>query len=264
MAGLYDRVQSRGFPSTITAGLNGAGALDSQGHARAPQDLADSNPGQYSTLPGYEPDHVAELGGVPLLEGWFGLPGSGSNPDQTPRTHAAPGPGWAGSYDSPELLQVHENSVAIHSADFGALRPRITSPNSITQPEFDQWSSNEPGENVLEPVTGQLQFMGGRDDAQGYSLRNRYGFDAGHRQRTTLEAPVINTYLDPSERPFVIPQASGNFAPDDAVQGPQAPGQMRGAENLNATPQSSYAPPPDPELAPPGPPVGAPAVAGWW
>lgn len=264
MPGVYDRVQARGFPSSVVAGVNGAGALDSQGHARAPQDLADSNPDQYSTLPGFQADRVAELGGVPLLEGWFGLPGAGSNPDQTPQTHAAPGPGWAGSYDDPELLQVRLNSVEIHSVDFGALEPRITSPNGLAQPDVDQWSANEPGANVLEPVAGQLQYMGGRDDTQGYSLRNRYGFDAGHRQRNTFEAPVINTYLDPSERPFVIPQASGNFAPTDAVQGPQVAGQMRGAENLNATPQSSYTPPPDPELAPPGPPAGGPASIGWW
>lgn len=263
MAGLYDRVQSRGFPSTVTAGMGGAGALDSQGHPRPPQHLAELEHGATSTLPGFEPDPVAELG-VPLLEGWFGLPGGGSNPDQTPRTHAAPGPGWAGSYDDPELWQVRQNSVAIHSADFGALEPRITSPGGLTQPEFDQWQANDPGENVLEPVTGQLQFMGGRDTTQGYSKRNRYGFDAGHRQRTTFAAPVVNTYLDPSERPFVIPQASGNFAPTDAVQGPNPIGYMRGAENLNATPQSAYTPPPDPEVAPPGPAAGGPAVAGWW
>lgn len=263
MPGLYDRVQARGFPSTVTAGVNGAGALDSQGHARPPQDLTASNPDQYSTLPGFEADRVAELG-VPLLDGWFGLPGGGSNPDQTPQTHAAPGPGWAGSYDDPELWQVRLNSVAIHSADFGALGPRITSPNGLAQPDVDQWQSNDAGENVLEPVSGQLQYMGGRDDTQGYSLRNRYGFDAAHRQRNTFEAPVVNTYLDPSERPFVIPQASGSFAPSDAVQGPQAAGFMRAADNLNATPQSSYTPPPDPQVAPPGPPAGGPASVGWW
>lgn len=262
MAGLYDRVQSRGFPSTVTAGATGAGALESQGSALAPQDLADSDPSQYSTLPGFQPDPVADLT-TPILDGWWGLPGEVVNPDQTPRTHAAPGPGWAGSYDSPELLQVHENSVALHSVDFGALEPRITSPNGIAQPDIDQWSANTPGESVQSPAEGQLRAWGGRDDVQGYTLRNRYGFDAGHRQRNTYGAEVVNTYLDPAERPFVIPQASGNFAPTDAVQGPDPVGYMRGAENINATSPSSYAPPPDTDLAA-APPVGAPAAAGWW
>lgn len=260
MAGLYDRVQSRGFPSSVSAGQHGAGALDSQGHARSPQVLTDSNPDQYSTLPGFQPDHVSPLG-PPLLEGWWGLPG-GSNPDQTPQTHAAPGPGWAGSYDDPELWQVHDNSVQIHSVDFGAREPRITSPNGIAQPDTDQWSSNDPGDSVQDPVSGQLRYMGGRDDRQGYTLRNRYGFDAGHRQRTTLSAPVVNAFIDPAERPFVIPQASGNFTPTDAVQGPNPVGYMRGAENVNSTPPSSYAPSPDTELA--APPAGGPAIAGWW
>jgi hypothetical protein len=261
VAGLYARVQSRGFHSGLVDGQTGAGALDSQGHAQAPQYLGDSNPDQYSTLPGYQPDHVAQLG-PPILEGWFGLPG-GINPDRTPRTHAAPGPGWAGSYDDPELWQVHENSVAIHSVDFGAREPRITSPNGLAQPHVDQWSANEPGESVQSPATGQLRAWGGRDDVQGYGLRNRFGFDAGHRQRTTLSAPVVNAYVDPAERPFVVPEASGNFTPTDAVQGPDPVGFMRGAENLNSVPPSSYAPPPDTSLAA-APPVGGPAMAGWW
>jgi hypothetical protein len=262
--GLYDRVSARGFPSAVAAGQTGAGALESQGSAAPPQDLTNSNPAQYSTLPGYQPDPVAELGGVPLLEGRWGMTGAGDNPDQTPRTHAAPGPGWAGSYDDPELWQVHENSVTIHSADFGALAPRIHSPNGLAQPDVDQWSANEAGESVLEPVSGQLQFMGGRDRIQGYNLSNRYGFDAGHRQRTTLSAPVVNAFVDSAERPFIVPQASGSFAPTDSVQGPPVPGFMRGAENLNATAQSAYVPPVDPELAPAGPPAGAPASLGWW
>jgi hypothetical protein len=262
--GLYDRVSARGFPSAVADGQTGAGALESQGSAAPPQDLTDSNTAQYSTLPGFAPDHVAELGGFPLLEGRWGMSGAGTNPDQTPRTHAAPSPGWAGSYDDPELWQVRENSVAIHAADFGALEPRITSPGGLNQPEFDQWQANEPGESVQSPATGQLRAWGGRDDLQGYSLRNRYGFDAGHRQRTTLSAPVINAFVDSAERPFIVPQAAGSFAPTDAVQGPDPVGYMRGAENLNATPQSGYAPPPDAEVAPAGPAAGGAASAGWW
>jgi hypothetical protein len=263
--GLYQRVANRGFHSAVADGLTGAGALDAQGNPLPPQDLTDSNPAQYSTLPGFDPTPVADLS-LPLLEGIWGMPGSGWNPDQTPRTHAAPFPGWAGSQDDPELLTVHENSVAIHSVDFGALEPRITSPNGLAQPHIDQWRANEPGENVLEPVSGQLQYMGGRDDAQGYSLRNRYGFDAGHRDRITLSNPVVNSYLDPSERPFVVPQVTGSFRPTDAVQGPNPTADFRDAGNLNSTEPTSYVPPSDPvgqlAAAPGGAgPVGA---AGWW
>ncbi|HEV2256833.1 MAG TPA: hypothetical protein VGS06_27175 [Streptosporangiaceae bacterium] len=260
---VYQRVISRGFHSAVADGVTGAGALDSQGRPLPPQTLGQTQAGATSTLPGYQPDPVAPVAVVPLESIW-GLAGSGTSPDQTPRTHAAPGPGWAGSYDSPELLQVRENSVVIHSADFGALEPRITSPNGLAQPATDQWADNNTGESAQDPVTGQLRYMGGRDTIQGYSLRNRYGFDGGHRARTTLSAPVINTYLDPAERPFVVPQLTGSFLPSDTVQGPQAPGNFRSADNINATPPTAYAPPPDPvtQLSPP--PAGGPVSHGWW
>jgi hypothetical protein len=261
--GLYQRVISRGFHSAVADGVTGAGALDSQGRPLAPQTLGITETGLTSTLPGYEPDPVAALA-VPLLESTWGLSGAGTNPDQTPRTHAAPFPGWAGSYSDPELLQVHENSVVIHSADFGALEGRITSPNGLAQSPMDQWSDNNTGESVQDPVSGQLRYMGGRDTIQGYSLRNRYGFDGGHRQRTTLGNPVIVAYLDPAERPFVVPQLTGSFLPSDRVQGPQATGNMRAADNLNVTPPSSYTPPPDPVTEVAAPPTGGPASTGWW
>lgn len=262
-SGVYQRVQARGFPSAVADGLTGAGALDSQGSALSPQDLTLSDPSAYTTLPGYLPEEPAGVD-VPLLEGIWGISGAGWNPDQTPRTHAAPWPGWAGSYDDPELLTVHENSARIHAADFGALAPRMHSPGAQAEPpEVDQWSSNDPGQTVLQPLDGQIRAMGGNDAVQGYDLRNRYGFDAGHRERTTLAAPVVVAYLDPAERPFIVPQASGAFTPTDAIWGPDPSGTYLDAGNVNATPQTSYTPPPDPEVSPSAP-AGAPAAAGWW
>jgi len=262
VAGLYDRVQSRGFPSSVADGLTGAGALESQGGPMPPQDLTGQDPIWYSTLPGYLPEPAAGVN-VPMLEGTWGISGAGWLPDQTPRTHAAPGPGWAGSYDDPELLTVHENSAAIHSVDFGALASRTQSPRSINEPDVDQWSSNSAGEVPLDPVSGQLRAMGGYDRVQGYDLSNEYGFDAGHRERTTLSAPVVNAYLDPAERPFIVPQASGSFTPTDAIWGPDPDGTFLDAGDVNATAPSPYSPPPEPELAAAAP-SGGPAAAGWW
>ena len=260
--GLYARVEARGFPSSVAAGLTGSGALESQGSARPPQDLTLSDPSAYTTLPGMLPEPVAGVD-IPLLEGTWGISGAGSNPDQTPRTHAAPSPGWAGSYSDPELLTVRENSSLIHSADFGALAPRMSSPAATAEPELDIWSSNNAGENVLDPVRGQLRAMGGRDTTQGYDLRNRYGFDAGHRERITITDPQPMAYLDPAERPFVVPQASGAFTPTDAVWGPDPAGTYLDAGNINATPPTSYQAPPEPPLAPAAP-AGGPAAPGWW
>lgn len=262
MAGLYDRVQSRGFPSSVVAGQTGAGALESQGSALDPQDLTLSDPSAYTTLPGYEPEPVAGLD-IPLLEGTWGISGAGTNPDRTPRTHAAPSPGWAGSYDDPELLTVRENSARIHSVDFGALAPRMHSSAAIAEPELDIWSSNDPGENVLQPLSGQIRAMGGYDTTQGYDLRNRYGFDAGHRERLTASDPQPMSYLDPAERPFVVPQASGSFTPTDAYWGPEPYATYLDAGNLNATDPTAYQVPAAPTTAP-APPSGGPVGAGWW
>jgi hypothetical protein len=273
MAGLYDRVASRGFPSPgVVDGQTGAGALDSQGHPVDPShgDMSLYPGGGSQTLPEYDLEGAAAPVGVPVLDGTFGLPGGSlEDIDVTPRTHAAPGPGWAGSYaPSADLDQLHENSADIHSADFGALanRRRIEDAQDESHMEWETWRSNDPGESVQVPLEGAARSIGRQGDAvQGYDLRNRYGFDAGHRERTRPVTHQPMAYLDPSERPFIVPQPSGSFTPDDAVQGPGGWYSIRAAENINATPPTAYEPPPEPptSLAAAGPAGGA-ANAGWW
>lgn len=276
--GLYGRLQSRGFPSSAVAGQTGAGARESQGHPADPiHGQAAAAAGQWSTLPGFQPEPPPGPA-VELLEGTWGLPGQVYEPDQTPgygpgelRTHAAPVPGWAGSYDDPELAVVHDNSVEIHSVDFGALDKRRRSPSSSPEPNYDQWRSNDPGSSNLEHVGGQLRFMGGYDADQGYGGgadgpggTNSYGFGAGHRERTTPTDPQPMVYLDPAERIFVVPQGSGTFVPTDAVQGPEPYGTFLDAPSVNYTPPTAYSPPPEPDTLP-GPQSGAAASsAGWW
>ncbi len=105
--------------------------------------------------------------------------------------------------------------------------------------------------------------MGGRDTTQGYDLRNQHGFDAGHRTRIVATDPQPMAYLDPAERPFIVPQTAGRFVPADAVQGPVPDGQFRDAGDINTTPPSSYEPPPEPATLT-VPQAGGPAAAGWW
>lgn len=272
MAGLYDRVASRGFPSPgVEAGQTGAGALDSQGHPVDPShgDRTMFPGGGSQTLHEFDLEGPAPVG-VPVLDGSFGLPGGSVDQlDATPRTHAAPFPGWAGSYaPSPDLDQLHENSADIHAEDFGAManRQRIEDATDEANTTWETWESNDPGESVQVPLEGAARSIGRQGDAvQGYDLRNRYGFDAGHRQRTRPVTSQPMAYLDPSERPFVVPQPSGSFTPDDAVQGPGGWYSLRAAENLNATPPTAYEPPPEPptSLATAAPAGGA-ANAGWW
>lgn len=261
--GLYGRVAARGLNSPVAAGLTGAGALDSQGHPVDPAHGQNtSSDTAQQTLTGFQSE-APPPPAVDVLEGHWGLPGSPQPPDATPGSHAAPFPGRAGSYAwSDDLDAMHENSARIHAVDFGALA-RHTSLQGVPEPQLDQWSSNVAGENVLEPVHGQLQAMGGYDRTQGYSLSNRYGFDAGHRSRTVATDPQPMFYLDPAERPFLSPQAGRTFIPTDPVQGPAPEGTFLDAGNVNPTPPTDYAPPAQPDTLP-AQLAGAAPSAGWW
>ena len=267
MAGLYQRVAGRGFPSSVADGLTGAGALDAQGHPVDPAH-GQNPPNTYQqTLTGYQPDTPAPVE-VQVLEGAWGIPGTLVAPDETPRTHAAPQPRWAGSYESGNELDImHGNSALIHSADFGALSRHTRVEGEMQEgdaPQWNRWTSNDPGQAVGQvPLSGVQRVLGGRDAVQGYDLRNRYGFDAGHRERITDSTPQPFSYLDPAERAFIVPQASGVFTPDDVIQGPEPWAGGWDAGDVNPTPPTNYEPPPEPVVLP-AQLAGAPVAAGWW
>lgn len=263
--GLYGRVQARGFPSMVAVGLTGAGALESQGSTVDPAHGQTSNPpGQFTTTPGFAPEGPSAAPAVPLLPMAFGLSG-GMNPDHTPRTHAGPVPGWAGSYGpSEDLNNMHINSAEIHAEDFGALRGHVEVHGAPVEPAYSvEGPYNYVGDSNLQPLDGQIRAMGGYDTTQGYDLRNRFGFDGGHRQRIVDSTPQPMYYLDPGERIQVWPQGSGNYTPSDAPQGPGVWASGWDARAVNATPPSNYTPPPDPSLAQTEL-RGAPVSAGWW
>jgi hypothetical protein len=223
------------------------------------------------------------------------LSGSISEPDQTPGPeywrpadvngnnqggiglwpHASPGlfTGWAGSDRNPseELATMHVNSVTLHADDpANHVAQRRLSRDAIDESQL-HWETethaNDPGEAVgLVQLEGPARSIGRQGDAvQGYDLRNRFGFDAGHRGRIRPVAHVINAYLDPGERPAIWPQAAGSFTPTDAVQGPEPWASFRSGESVNYTPPTNYVAPVDPETTiQPGAQAAAPVTSGWW
>lgn len=260
MAGLYNRMAARGFPTSVAAGQTGVASLADQGGTVNPAHGQDVPAVNVSTIPGFPADTVAPITTV-LLEGTWGLSG-GVDLDRTPETHAAPVPGWAGSYaPSDDLVTMHENSARIHAADFGDLAPRIE--GHMVEGTWDIVSSNNPGESVQQPIRGQLQAMGLSDDVQGYGLRNGYGFDAGHRTRIMNTTPQPMAFLDPAERLFIVPQASGSFTPTDDRVGPGDWWSGWDGTSVNATDPQPYTPPIEPSTNT-SPLVGAPASSGWF
>src|SRR4029077_4271779 len=205
---LNDRVAGRGYPSAVIVGETGEASLEAQGgpaKAVHGENVTTLAPSQVQT--GFQPDTVADVPPYTVLEGAWGLPGSLADVNATPLSHAAPMPGRAGSYaPSDDLDAMHERSQVIHAQDFGSLERHNRNPGEA-QPNFTIWGRTDtPGENVLQTVRGPLQAMGGYDDAQGYSLRTRYGLDAGHRSRLTESNPQPMVFIDSSERPRIVPQ----------------------------------------------------------
>lgn len=261
MPSLYERVGARGYASGVVAGETGEASLQATQAVRRPDHTGIDFRRSSTTLIGFDPE------GPPppdyeIIEGAMGLPGELLDPLTSPgygpgytRTHAAPMPGWAGSYGDAEALEtLHENSREIHSADFG-MPDHLRRVDDVPRLPVDHWSANDPGGHTNQaPLTGPQRSMGylSKDAIQGYDRRNRYGFDAGHRWRDSTPGyqdktggqPLI--YIDPAERPFIVPQAQGSFVPDDAVQGPEPWVSDLHAANVNYTDPSAYATPPEP------------------
>lgn len=262
--GLYSRVASRGFNNNVTDGYTGAAALADSGGPQNPRHASNTYTGQdRQTLTGFTADPPAELAaGSVILEGAWGTPGA-IDQDRTPRTHAAPAPVWAGSYSGDELAPVREWSADLHAFNPDgnpvARRYRVERP----EPAVERLYTESEGDSLLQKATGQLRAHGGYDVDQGYGTVNGYGFGGGHRDRIMNHDGIVMAYLDPAERPFVVPQPSGTFHTTDAVNGPQPEGNFLDAGNINATPPTPYTPPADPATATAAP-AGAAASAGWW
>lgn len=267
MAGLYGRVQARGFPVPAaysdSADAVAAAALDSQGGTADPAH-GDRRPGASpSTLTGFQlegPGHVADFG----IRGDIQGPGNAIDPDQTPgygpgtfRTHAGPVPGWAGSYqDHAALAELHDNSREIHAANFGGrlLQDFLPgqSPGDVVLP-MDPSRAEDYGDSNQAPLTGAQRVLGGRDAVQGYGGGGSgpggvdgYGYAAVKATRLGVTGNVVNAYLDPAERPFLVAQAGGNYIPTDAVSGPEPWASLMAADGVVYNDPSAYTAPAEP------------------
>jgi hypothetical protein len=285
MPALSQRVASRGYASGVIAGRENVTGEKAYEAIRRPDQSPIDFRTSASTLTGFQPEGVPPLG-IEVLEGTWGLPGTLTDDLSSPgygpgtvRSHAAPMPGWAGGYsnfrvdNSAELEDLHANSREIHAADFGmpARLGHVLADNVAHQPA-DHWTSNDPGGHTNQaPLSGAQRSMGylSKDAIQGYDRANGHGFGAGHRDRTSYPGPQDKThgqpmiYIDPAERPFIVPQAQSSFTPTDAVQGPEPWMSDLHAENLAWHDPSAYAAPYEPATL--QAPLGSEAVAsaGW-
>jgi hypothetical protein len=279
---LYGRVQARGFP--VPAAYSQSPEAVSAAALAAHGGTADPAHGQNpwgpppSTLRGFQPEGAAPPG-VEVL-GDIPGPGSPSDPDQSPgygpgtfRTHAAPWPGWAGSYaPSDDLDILHANSRSIHAADFGGRKlsqfQGDASGNGADYLPMNPSGTEDYGASSQAPLSGAARVLGGLDSVQGYGGGghgpggvNANGFSAVKARHQNITGNVVNAYLDPADRPFYVPQGSGSYIPTDAVSGPEPFSSFIAADGLSYNAPSPYQPSPEPETL--GQPLPAATAWGW-
>ncbi|HWG26103.1 hypothetical protein [Actinospica sp.] len=265
-SGLAARTAARGFPApgyaSDSAEAVAAAALASQGGWADPAHGEISYGPSPSTLHGFA---LEGPGDVTLdIAGDRPGPGEMHDPDQTPgygpgtyRTHAAPVPGWAGSYhDFGALDELHQNSRSIHSVNFGGSLLQDYGPGQSpggTELPMDPSGTEDYGYSNQPPLTGAQRVLGGKDAVQGYGGGgsgpggvNGDGYGSVRANHKNVSGNVVNAYLDPAERPFIVPQAAGTFVPTDAVTGPEPFSSFIAADGNAYSDPSAYAAPPDP------------------
>lgn len=197
------RAAQRGFPVFNFAGQTGQGAL--------PDSTAPPQVVGLPTAPWTDPnnDPASVPAALPAPQGYvlsqplWGLPAAG-NPDNTPRTHAAP-------FADPAQLAVGDDN-GTHAPVFNgpAVRQPVTSPTMLQGRVGGQGSSAD----TLQPLTGQIRSMGGYDAVQGYG-----GGGPGPGGVNTPQGPATDqqtfggyTYHDlmvsAAEVPFLVPEAT--------------------------------------------------------
>lgn len=266
-SGLAGRVAARGFPSpgyaSDSAEAVGAAALASQGGTADPAHGEITYGTSPSTLHGFALEGPGPVG-VEIAGDRPG-PGEMFDPNQSPgygpgtfRSHAGPVPGWAGSYqDSAALSEMHQNSREIHGVNFGGPLLQDYGPGQSpggTEHLMDPSGTEDYGASNQAPLSGAQRVLGGRDGVQGYGGGgsgpggvNGNGYGSVRANHPNASGNVINAYLDPAERPFVVPQAGGTYIPTDAVTGPEPFASFRAADGNAYNDPSAYSPAPDPQ-----------------
>lgn len=262
---LYARATSRGFPVFDTAGQSGQGALQDSTLPRGAAAAAAGNPPSPSWAnpnndPGSVPAQLPPPEAYALLGGvLWGLPGA-PNPDDTPRTHAAP-------FADPAQLAAGDDD-GTHGPVFTGVAVRHT-PGAVTAMAESRTGGQGSSADTLQPLHGQIRVMGGRDAVQGYGGGGPGpgGVNIPQGPATDQQAFGGYTYhnlpVNAAEVPFLVPD-SGQFI----ASAPELPSYMPVYDGPTASVLAQASASPDlPAQGPAitGPQPGLPAyAASFW
>lgn len=155
---LQARVAARGFPVYDTGGQTGQGALQDSTAPPAAAGLPDTAWTDPNQDPGSVPAMLPAPQEYQLGLSLWGLPAAG-NPDDTPRTHAAP-------FADPAQLAIGDDD-GTHAPVFDGVAVR----NDVgTLAGMRQGRAGGQGStaDTLQPLAGQIRSQGGYDAVQGY------------------------------------------------------------------------------------------------
>lgn len=220
---VYARVAARGFPVANISGQSGQGAL--QDSTAPPQVVGQPNASwsDPNADPGYEQTAMPTPEEYQLGLSLWGLGGE-INPDNTPRTHAAP-------IADPTLPigEYYAEADATHADEFtGTL---LTNPGSGQSWVGDSYEmqyerSLIPGsdQTLQASVPDQLKSLNGFDAVQGF------GGGGDGPGGTNADMPLMYqdaefpgpegnpVFISPAEVPFIVPSAD-QFIPTDPALG---------------------------------------------
>ena len=197
------RAAQRGFPVFDFAGQTGQGALQDStalppvaGLPTAPWTDPNTDP---ASVPAVLPPPQEYALGLTL----WGLPAA-ANPDNTPRTHAAP-------FADPAQLAIGDDD-GTHGPVFNG--PAVRQPQTLPTMLQGRVRGQGSAADTQQPLTGQIRSMGGFDAVQGYG-----GGGPGPGGVNTPQGPATDqqtfggyTYHDiivnAAEVPFLVPEAS--------------------------------------------------------
>jgi hypothetical protein len=204
---IYARTAARGFPAYNYGGQSGQGALPDSTALPASAGLPDAP----WTDPNNDPGSVPAT--LPLPEEFqlgltmWGLPGA-INPDNTPRTHAAP------HADPTAPVGVY---VAEADAAHGPIFTGIAERQPVTLPDMRQGRTGGQGSSAdtLQPLTGQIRSQAGFDAVQGYG-----GGGPGPGGVNDPQGPTTDlmTFAGETYHNVIVSAAEKPFLSTDAVQ----------------------------------------------
>lgn len=211
---LYARVAGRGWPAYDFSGQTGEGALPD---STAPPQVAGQPAGQWSNPnndPGYVPEGLAPPAEFMLGEADWSLSGS-PNPDNTPRTHAAP-------MADPTLPigEYYAQADATHAATFTgpAERHKV---GTVSDMRSGRELTEGNGASNLQPLTGQIRSQAGFDGVQGYGGGGP-GPGGTNLPELTVEyrdnpGETYTTFVSAAEVPFTTFDTTQFIASDQAL-----------------------------------------------